>query len=57
MMSFFLNLHYSITLPETFDGPLRANNKLSQADHLFVNEIIGPESLAVWKGVDCFMFC
>ncbi|CAG2120418.1 unnamed protein product, partial [Medioppia subpectinata] len=41
---------FNITLPETFDGPLTANNKLSEADHLFVNEIVGPESLAVWKG-------
>ncbi|CAG2181172.1 unnamed protein product, partial [Oppiella nova] len=43
-------MKFSITLPETFDGPLTANNKLSEADHLFVNEIKGPESLAVWKG-------
>ena len=41
----------SLTLPETFDGPLRANNRLSEADHLFVNELIGPESLAIWKGI------
>jgi hypothetical protein len=41
-----------MTLPESFDGPLRANDKLSHADHLFVNELLGPESLAVWKGND-----
>ena len=40
----------SVNLPDNFTGPLLANNYLSQADHLFVKEIRGPECFSVWKG-------
>ncbi|KAI2809356.1 hypothetical protein BLOT_000505, partial [Blomia tropicalis] len=37
-------------LPDSFNGPLLANQFLSKADHLFHNEIRGPESFAIWQG-------
>jgi len=40
---------YSTHLFKSFDGPLKHNTILSHAEHLFVNEIHGPESLAVWN--------
>jgi len=40
---------YSSTLVESFDGPLEHNTILSNAEHLLVNKVHGPESLAVWN--------
>ncbi|XP_076308523.1 adipocyte plasma membrane-associated protein-like, partial [Tachypleus tridentatus] len=37
---------YSINIPNKFEGPLAPNNELSNAERLFENEIIGPESVA-----------
>ncbi|KAH9417720.1 hypothetical protein DERP_011431 [Dermatophagoides pteronyssinus] len=41
---------YDVKLPESFNGPLLANRWLSLADHLYVDEIRGPESFATWNG-------
>ncbi|KAH9396173.1 hypothetical protein TYRP_019925 [Tyrophagus putrescentiae] len=38
------------TLPESFSGPLLVNHLLNQAEHLFVNEIHGPEAFASFNG-------
>lgn len=37
-------------MPESFSGGLLANRLLENADHLYVNEIRGPESFAIWQG-------
>lgn len=41
---------FSAKLFESFDGPYKPNNILSNAEHLLVNEIHGPESLVYKNG-------
>lgn len=41
---------YKITTIRELSGPLQVNSRLSEGKRLFEGEILGPESLAVYKG-------
>lgn len=41
-------------MPQSFEGPLRLNSLLDEAQKLFVNELHGPESLALATNGDIF---
>ncbi|XP_076324227.1 adipocyte plasma membrane-associated protein-like [Tachypleus tridentatus] len=43
-------MKYTVELPKKFEGVLKQNDALNQAEFLYQGKISGPESLAVYKG-------
>ena len=41
---------HSLSPPPTLEGPLAVNNILEKAEHLYENQVKGPESILYHKG-------